>query len=149
MVSGVSPALAVSAFRVVYEDYAACKKRFITWGQNSKSPPKWRITIYQLICHYTSHGMNIHQRTLWKPQISLYLITFSETKPWSSLQFEYTSCDGVLARRNSHMGRNRKRFHSNSHCGLLELRLADNKMGEGISNSPTGLSVWTATETVS
>jgi len=61
MVSGVSPALAVCALRVVYEDYAACKKRFVTWGQNSKSPPKWRITIYQLICHYTSHGMNIHQ----------------------------------------------------------------------------------------
>jgi len=89
--------------------------------------------------YFTWHEYS--SRTLWKPQISLYLITFSETKPWSSLQFEYTSCDGVLRRRNSHMGRNRKRFHSNSHCGLLELRLADNKMGEGISNSPTGLSV--------
>lgn len=42
---------------------------------------------------------------------------------------------------NIYTGRNGRRFHSNSHCGLLKLRMAENKMGEGISNYPTGLSV--------
>jgi len=120
-----------------------------------QSPPKWRLTIYQLIWRNTSHDMNLHQERCVNHKSRCILSRFlklSFGQVYSSnilLVIEYTSCDGVLQWRNSHMGRNIKRFHSNSHCGLLELRLADNKMGEGISNSPTGLSVWAATETVS
>lgn len=106
-----------------------------------QSPPKWRLIIYQLIWCYTSHGMNLHQERC-KNHKSRYIVsrflTLKSGQVYSSNTLLTTES---YERGNIHMGRNGKRFHSNPHCGLLQLRLADNKMGEGISNYPTGLSV--------